>query len=342
MMTVQVDSVETLQMMPTSVDVAFSLNRAIAEKLPHFIDLTPFRTSYDATVGKIGSLYIYRIEDTAGRSQTNVRGLSDDERAFLTSIETDLSKASGPALYEVLGPKWIAWNKFTYVGQLSWMHELPKHMGPQLFKWADTVLIPSLVMINQHRAKLSSPAILSLNRPHIMAALWILESEKECIQGTAFCLEGVGVVTAAHVLAEDSLAFQAVEGAKPQPINILRRNDAIDLAVITFDGPLGVRVTQAPSDHVETLDPVAIAGFPNYCKGDSGTIVTGNVSGFRMKSAIRRVLVDAPIIAGNSGGPVFNRDGLVIGVAVTGADFPTNVAKTEEHSFVPISALGLF
>lgn len=340
-MPLHADSREALEMLPTSVDVAFSINRAIRDKLPHFVDLMPFRSSYDITVGRIGALYIYRIEDTSGRSQSNLRLLSDAEREFLTTLQDELPRQSGEALYSLLGRDWVGWNKFTYVGQMSWMSDLKQYMGSQLHTWANLMLIPSLEEINRRRIAAFPPTVVAIDKMKVMSALWVLESEKQGTQGTAFHLEGVGLVTAAHALADDTIAFQASAITNRKPVKILRRNDVIDLAVISC-GDLGDQhVTAASNDDVAILDAIALAGFPNYRYGDSGTLVTGSISGFRMHSGIRRVLVDAPIIAGNSGSPVFNKDGRVIGVAVTGADYPENITTTEYHSFVPIDALSL-
>jgi len=58
--------------------------------------------------------------NTAGRSETTViRGLSEAERQFLVELQSELPNRSGYALYSLLGADWIAWDKFTYVGQMS-------------------------------------------------------------------------------------------------------------------------------------------------------------------------------------------------------------------------------
>jgi len=51
------------------------------------------------------------------------------------------------------------------------------------------------------------------------------------------------------------------------------------------------------------------------------------------------LLINAGIVAGNSGGPVVDDRSKVIGIAVTGADHWQNVEDTENHGVVPIDAL---
>jgi S1-C subfamily serine protease len=84
---------------------------------------------------------------------------------------------------------------------------------------------------------------------------------------------------------------------------------------------------------------VAIAGFANYRLGDSGVIVPGLVIGYRMVSGIRWILTNAPIVAGNSGGPVLDSRSNVIGVAVTGSDRMEEAHETENHGIIPIDAI---
>jgi len=79
--------------------------------------------------------------------------------------------------------------------------------------------------------------------------------------------------------------------------------------------------------------------FSSYRKGDSGILSPGLIIDYRMVSGIRRLLVNTPIITGNSGGPVLNSKSEVIGIAVTGSDRIEDAGETENHGVVPIDTL---
>jgi S1-C subfamily serine protease len=89
------------------------------------------------------------------------------------------------------------------------------------------------------------------------------------------------------------------------------------------------------------LDHLLVVGHPNYRVGDSPIVTPGLVAGFRVKSGIRRIITDAPIVAGCSGGPVLDRSGAAVGIAVTGADSFSKARDTEDHGIIPISAIKL-
>jgi len=181
--------------------------------------------------------------------------------------------------------------------------------------------------------------------PMIKRALWVLETAADVDgdtiigQGTAFALAGVGLVTCAHVVHPATEAFQPGQPNKRYQITVLAIEPTIGLAVIEPPVPLDVELLRGDATALREDDPVSVYGFPNYRPGDEGLLNRGAVTGFRVQSAIRRVLVDAHIVEGNSGGPVLDKNNRVLGVAVTGADSFGNAPTTEKHAMIPIDAL---
>ncbi len=183
----------------------------------------------------------------------------------------------------------------------------------------------------------------------VMSALWVLECEEHTVQGTAFSLADGRVVTCEHVVCEHvtgerspctkMTAFRATDTQKRYPVRVVHSNRDVDLALIDLGTTADAGIDAAGTQDLAQTDRLWVAGFPNYRLGDSGFLAPGVVTAFRTVSAIRRILTDALIIAGNSGGPGITRDGKVIGVAVTGADCSEASRTTENYGLIPIDAL---
>jgi RNA-directed DNA polymerase len=175
----------------------------------------------------------------------------------------------------------------------------------------------------------------------IFNGLWVLECEESHRQGTAFSLEQMGIVTCNHVLGSATHAFRWTNIHKKYPVKVIASNKDIDLAIIQIDGAEenGMKHTLKSdmSARQAQLDDVHIIGFPNYRYGDTPNITVGKIASFRTVSAIRRIIVSSPIIAGTSGSPAVNNHDKVIGVAVTG--YGVDDAPTENNGIIPISAL---
>jgi S1-C subfamily serine protease len=138
--------------------------------------------------------------------------------------------------------------------------------------------------------------------------------------GSGFVLEDGVIVTNRHVVGQprevsistwDGRTFEAqVDGIA---------QDA-DLAVIRV-GTTGLPTATLRTTPIVIGEPVAAIGYPG---GGGATITTGKVLGFTdgpvLGEPVPAIRVDAEVLPGNSGGPLIDADGLVIGVifALTG------------------------
>lgn len=170
-------------------------------------------------------------------------------------------------------------------------------------------------------------------------SLWVLECEEAMLQGTAFDVAGVGTLTCAHCLGPRTMAFRANSPEERRPIDIIASSDELDLAVIRISGVADDGLTLGTTGLPGIGDLVHVAGYPNYRIGDSGYFLAQRVAGRRPASGHPRILVDGPIAAGMSGGPVVVDDGSVIGVVVSGAETLSQANMTEKHGFVPLPVI---
>jgi S1-C subfamily serine protease len=172
----------------------------------------------------------------------------------------------------------------------------------------------------------------------IFRAIWVLECEETFRQGTAFMLAGVGLITCRHVLGGKTQAFHRDDFSKKYQVKILAEDKTLDLAVLGIDAPASAELVARYSPELVQGEQIAVAGYPNYNWGDTGTLFPGVVGGFHMFHSIRSPLISAPIIQGASGGPILDTKGKVVGVAVKGAKH-TDETNSTEHVVIPITAL---
>jgi S1-C subfamily serine protease len=152
--------------------------------------------------------------------------------------------------------------------------------------------------------------------------------------GSAFCVHGSGLfITNAHVVddpgttainlvLDPTLKTQRVAAAK-----VLRIDKENDLALLRAEGvkdlpslPLG-----SAGGLTETMEVIAF-GFPfgtmlsdNRRDPPAVSVNIGSITSLRRKGdALHRIQVDAALNPGNSGGPVLDRCGNVVGVVVAG------------------------
>ena len=129
------------------------------------------------------------------------------------------------------------------------------------------------------------------------------------------------VITAAHLVqAADSVEVDFVNGDKVAARVVSSEPETTDVATLQLDRvpPAAIVARLGDSDRTQVGEPVFVIGAP---LGVSHTLTVGHLSGRRRSdmtlggtTRAEFLQTDAAINIGNSGGPMFNMDGEVIGI----------------------------
>jgi hypothetical protein len=325
------------------VDIGFAVAdivcKAVSDQMPELADMFPLKSNWKVN-GHIDDDWIaIRVIDRPGSGVPSIGSLKGEELEELKSKILPFSLRNQNELYRLLGATWLAFERFTYVGPYSDSYVSWPHMSDHIIAWLNNIVVPEVLKRNETRIMRAIPSPPQFNIEKIAKSLFVLECDDTSWQGSAFSLAGIGLITCAHVLGPKTRAFRAEDYNHKYPVEVLASNDDIDIAILKIDLDQDVSLERGSTDKLKHLNHVAVAGFPNYRWGDTVIVTPGLVIGFRTVHAIRRILTNAPIIAGMSGGPALDKDNRVIGIAVTGADNMQSAQATEDHGIIPIDAL---
>jgi len=138
--------------------------------------------------------------------------------------------------------------------------------------------------------------------------------------GTGFVIAREGLLlTAAHVARRaDDVTVEFPDGRVLRAL--LKGYDARrDLALLAVRPPAPLPTLEVAAGPVRVGDPVVVIGAP---RGRPGVMTTGEITAPRISlpGLARDILlrVSAAVAPGNSGGPVLNRQGQVIGLVIAG------------------------
>ena len=161
--------------------------------------------------------------------------------------------------------------------------------------------------------------------------------------GTGFFVATDGfVITNAHVIegCDDPKVICGLDG--PILAQVLARDAKNDLALLKVD---------FATDHVAVLragvkvgEEIAAFGYPlQGMLSTGGNFTVGNVSALAgMQNDSRHVQITAPVQPGNSGGPVVDRAGNVVGVVVSGLGMHAKGAAQNVNFAININVLTAF
>ena len=172
------------------------------------------------------------------------------------------------------------------------------------------------------------------------------QKERKKIQtGTgAFVSSSGHVLTAAHVV-EDTQKIEIMVDSVPHEAQLLKIDKANDIAVLKVDLKNSVHLNVTSGEKVRLGSPIFTLGFPNPdIQGVSPKLTRGEIS------SVNGTLddptswqVSAPVQSGNSGGPLFNLEGTVVGMIQTKlgmiaaqktGDLPQNVAYAVKGKYL--------
>jgi len=135
--------------------------------------------------------------------------------------------------------------------------------------------------------------------------------------GSGFIIDKTGiVVTNSHVIQEADDITVSVNGSTEYKAKVLGKDPYMDLAVLKIESDEKfIPVSFGDSDKARVGDWVIAIGNPF---GFGGTVTSGIISSRNRDIGLTRyddfIQTDASINVGNSGGPLFNLDGEVIGI----------------------------
>jgi RNA-directed DNA polymerase len=161
-------------------------------------------------------------------------------------------------------------------------------------------------------------------------AMWVLECSDSGHQGTAFFLEGFGLVTCEHVLGPSTVAFSPKRPHLRQPVTVLAKDRNTDLAILEVARPFD-RLLRPFFTPPSPGQDVRARGYPDYNPGTTLWDGHQTVSGRRRYGSVDRITLSAPLFKGMSGGALMDRQNRVLGVIATD--------ESLYNSVIPISAL---
>jgi hypothetical protein len=131
------------------------------------------------------------------------------------------------------------------------------------------------------------------------------------------------IVTNYHVVSgENSVTVKFASGLELSTTEVVASDPDADLAVLKLDGAAPGHSDLGDSDSLAVGQRIFVISSP---LGLQGSVTEGLVSAIREIRGARLLQISAPISPGSSGGPVFDQDGKVVGIATATMEGAQNV-----------------
>ena len=154
--------------------------------------------------------------------------------------------------------------------------------------------------------------------------------------GTGFLIEanGVYVVTNDHIAAASTQLQVVLPDRSVVPAKVVGSDTPLDIALLSIDVPRLQPLPLGDSTHINVGEWIVVLGnaFGDDVTASAGIVSAtgregaGSLAAGRQHSFRTFIQTDAAIHRGNSGGPVLDTAGQVIGVAVATGDRPSEIS----------------
>jgi hypothetical protein len=142
------------------------------------------------------------------------------------------------------------------------------------------------------------------------------DTEEREATGTAFVVEPGGVlVTCAHCV-RGGTQINVHLGGKVLPAKVVSFDSQRDLALLKVEAAALPCIAMQESEQVQLGQEVRVVGFPlSDVLGESVKITRGTIAGIVDRKDGKLFQIDASVNPGNSGGPLVDSQGRVVGIA---------------------------
>ncbi len=212
--------------------------------------------------------------------------------------------------------------------------------------WVPLVLLLALGRCHAADEPLTKVEIAKIGK----AATALVEVKSRFAYGSAFCIHPSGLfLTNEHVAGQGNLAIilnPGLDNEKVCKARLIRADKELDLALVRVDDVKDLPIVSlGVDDKLAELMEVVAVGFPFGTalapdrKGyPAVSINTGSITALRRKNdALHRIQLNVALNPGNSGGPVLDKSGKVIGVVVAGVQGGAGV-----NFAIPVSTVTAF
>jgi S1-C subfamily serine protease len=177
------------------------------------------------------------------------------------------------------------------------------------------VSVPASTPVEAARGKSAKEAEPSWSQLAARAQSWTAAVRADLNYGAGVIVDRSGLVlTNLHVVADAQTVTVTPFGADPSPARVLDTDAELDLALLSVNvpSPLLEAARLGSAAALGVGDEVLAVGSPRkmYFSVSRGMVSFPN----RLLEGVEYVQTDLPINEGNSGGPLVNREGRVVGI----------------------------